>query len=140
MHEGLCRNLEADGLGVDHPVRGVGEFDYWHAMRPRCKTLDDQLAAGIHPMPSRIVKGDMHMADARCHIERSVAENGNDAKVVGMILDDDKAASQRLGKRRSDDEACWLLRSWRSDGRQVERAHHGANRVKTKSWFFTWAW
>jgi hypothetical protein len=27
-----------------------------------------------------------------CHIERRVAKNGNDTKVVGTILDDDKAA------------------------------------------------
>ena len=61
-------------------------------MWPRREALDDQLATRIHPMPSCIVEGDMHMTDARRHVKPGTAKDGNRAKVVGAILDDDKPA------------------------------------------------
>lgn len=52
-------DYQADGLGIDHVVRRVGQLDE-HTMRTRRQALDDErFAARINPMPGTIIDGNV---------------------------------------------------------------------------------
>jgi hypothetical protein len=85
-------------------MRGIGRLDQ-DVMRTQRQKLDDQrLAASIYPVPGRIVKGNVEVADPRRHAERRGAVDGNDAKVVSPILDYYEPTRKFVGKRSSDNE------------------------------------
>jgi hypothetical protein len=53
----MLRHHEADGLAVDHPVRGVGQFDQ-HLVRAGFQADHDQgFAVGVDEVPGGVVDG-----------------------------------------------------------------------------------
>jgi hypothetical protein len=85
---GLARDHEGDDALINGLVVRIHEFDQ-DFMRPSWKSIQDKrLAAGVYPMPWRIIHGYMNMADPRRHSERCRAEDRHDPQVLGAILDD----------------------------------------------------
>jgi hypothetical protein len=61
---------------------------------------DEGLAAGISPVPRRIIHDDMDVSDAGRHIEGIRAEHRHDPQILGAMLDDSQSVGERIRKRR----------------------------------------
>jgi hypothetical protein len=68
---------------------------------------DDRLATGIQKVPGRVVDGDMDMTQSRRYGHCALAENRQNPKIFGPVLDEHFSARQRFGERLIYDEYRW---------------------------------
>jgi hypothetical protein len=106
----VFRHLEADSLAVDHPMRGISQFEQ-HLVRARFQAdHDHRFAAGVDKMPWRVVNGDVEVADPRRDVEGAFAEHRYHAQILGPVLDEDEALGQLFGEWWIDNQpGRWLI-------------------------------
>src|ERR1700732_4256953 len=99
---------------------------------------DEGLAAGISPVPRRIIHDDMDVPDAGRHTEGIWAEHRYDPEILGTILDKDHAVGEWFGQGRIDNDLRRGLRGReRYDAGRPEHLarglSHGGGRVESSS-------
>src|ERR1700682_6283778 len=99
---------------------------------------DEGLAAGISPVPRRIIHDDVDVPDAGRNIEGIWAEHRYDPEILGTILDKDHAVGEWFGQGRIDNDLRRGLRGReRYDAGRPEHVarglSHGGGRVESSS-------
>src|SRR5215813_13430871 len=92
---------ERDGSRDERLAFGVYRLDSHFVLSVRLADEDDRVAAAVvRPLPGQVVERDVQVPDSRRDVAGGRSADGNDAKVLQAVRNEDDAPGERSGKRR----------------------------------------
>ncbi|SAA25789.1 Uncharacterised protein [Enterobacter hormaechei] len=90
MNRGVWRHGEFNGFMVDGFMRRVGNDDRHLVLSCGQPDQDHRLAAGISPVPGRVIHHNVNMADTRSDFQRVGSKYRFNAQVFDTLLNKDR--------------------------------------------------